>query len=187
MTTRTLAATAATLPHDILDRRTMLASAGAAAVLAAIGAPAMAEADPDAGLLALRAPWLATRAAYAAETLPRTAEFVAGLADLPYASHLDDPEARRAVMRARCDALDVLERRYPQAVMSAEAEARQEKALDDEGDVIAEIVAVPALTLAGLGFKVEVSTANDHMGPELVASIMTDVAAFAAAHAATRI
>ena len=170
MTTRTLAATAAALPQDTLDRRTMLASAGAAAVLAAIGAPAVAEVDLDAPLWELRTRWRAARTRFQTamdecDISIRAAHRLPGWAA---ANH-----SERAVLKV--------------LVGLDKAEARQEQASAADTIAVEEIAALPARTLAGVGFKVEVSGDWEHDHEALTASIMADVAAFASTHPMVRI
>ncbi len=175
MTKRTRAATAAALsldtPADALDRRAMLASAGAAAVLAAIGTPSAAERlNPDAPLLGLRTMWLETNALFHVamdehdDTLKKAYAF---------------PGWRSADRSTRAALLI--------EAGAGKTGAQQDEASDANTVVVDEIAAIPARTLAGLAFKVEVSRDWEHDRESLTASIMTDVAAFAAAHPTLRI
>ncbi len=168
MTTRTLAATAAPLPTpsplDTPDRRAMLASAGAAAVLAAIGTPATASHadDTDAPLLALREPYERTLAVMDHFTGPHSrAE------DTYFALRLASPDAGERALRKR-SGLTVAERDYNRATR---ANLR----------VIDRIAKAPARTLAGVVFKAEVSRREFDMDPDLVRSIVTDLLALGSA------
>ena len=158
----------------------------AAAALAAFGVvgPSAASFDADAPLWLLRSRWMEARAAYAAETPPCTHEYAAALASLPSPAGIADREEIARIISIRCDVLDRLP--APQK-LSLEAEARQEKAFDDECRAVDAITATRAKTLAGLGFKAEVSTIENHLNPDLLLSIIADLAAFAAAHPTVRI
>ena len=167
MTTRTLAATAAALPHDMLNRRTMLASAGAAAILAAIGTPAVAEVDLDAPLWELRTRWQAARTCFQ-KAMDECDVSIRAAHRLPGWASANQSER---------SALKIL-------VGLDKAEARQEQASAADTIAVDEIAAQPARTLAGVGFKVEVSSDWEHDHEALTASIMADVVAFASAHPA---
>ena len=167
MTTRTLAATAAALPHDSLDRRTMLASAGAAAVLAAIGAPAMAEVDPDAALLALRA----------------TYERTLALMDRFAAPHSRAEEAYFA-LRGTEPTGDLQAFKKQSGLTIAERHCNRATAANLK--VIERITETPARTVAGATFKAEVSRREGDTDLELLASIVTDLLALGSTTSTTR-
>ena len=168
MTTRTFAATAVALPADTLDRRTMLASAGAAAVLAAIGAPAMAEADPDAALLALREPYERTLAVMEHFAAPHSR------AEEAYFSLRGaEPKGDDQVFRKQ-SGLTIAERHYNRATAA-------------NLKVIERIAALPARTTAGVTFKAEVSRREGDIDLELLTSIATDLLALRSTQATTRI
>ena len=160
MTTRTLAATAAPLPLDTPDRRAMLASAGAAAVLAAIGAPAPVTLtdDADAALLALREPYERTLALMDHFAGPHSRAEDAYLA-LRLASPGGDERAFR-----KQSGLTLAERDYNRATR---ANAR----------AIDRVATTPARTLAGVVFKAEVCRRELDMDLALLRSIVTDLLA----------
>ena len=168
MTTRTLAATTAALPQDTPDRRTMLAGAGAAAVLAAIGLPAVVTLDPDAELIALGTKWRETNRAFIAAMCATDDATDRAWATLP--EPVDDDLRRGAEARH-----DVPAR-----------EAVQDAASRADSILAAQIAATPAKTLAGVVLKVEVSADWSHEHEDLVPSIMADVLAYAAAQKESR-
>ena len=168
MTTRTLAATAAALPHDILDRRTMLASAGAAAVLAAISAPAMAEVHPDAALLALRATYEQTLA-----LMDHFSPAHSRAEDAYFSLKAAEPKSAERDLRKR-SGLTLAERDY-------------NRATNANLKVIERIAETPARTTAGVTFKAEVSRREGDTDLELLASIVTDLLALGSTQATTRI
>ena len=161
MTKRTRAAKAAPLSIEDPGRRVALASAGAAAVLAAIGMPALAANDPDAGLLALGAEWRASHARFVAAMCAMNDANAQAFAMAP------DPDqvAQRQEADAQCGV--------------AACAAEQDAASRADGALVVQIAAMPAKTLAGIVLKIEVSDDWSHEHENLVPSIMTDVLAYA--------
>lgn len=167
MTTRTLAANAAASPTDTLDRSKMLASAGAAAVLAAIGAPAAAAMplDADAALMALRAPYEST---------------------LAIMDHFAKPHSRAedsyfALRRSSPDGDDRAWRKQSGLTL---AERHYNRATNANLKVIHRIAETQARTLAGFIFKAEVSQREGNTDLDLLASIVADLTAIGDAHPA---
>ena len=113
----------------------------------------------DAALLALRPQWLVTRAAL--HRFFNHCLFVPEFSDPDFTKKMQELQAIRDA-RAKAGGFDEFERREVDAPEADRA-------------MVASIAEQPALTLAGIRFKVEVSFAHDHCHDVVVASIMNDL------------
>ena len=183
MTKRTLAANAAASTFDIHPSRRMLL-AGTAATIATAGTPALAaNFDADAPLLLLRSRWIEAQAAHQTALdahTPFEAAFFDQCPPFPEPSFDAGYPAALARVQAARDKLRM-------SLGLDKAEEACDAASDAFCTILDEIVETPARTLAGLAFKVQASEVEEHLLPALVSSVMTDIAAFAAAHPTVRI
>ena len=167
------------------SRRALLAgsvlAATAALSTAAVALPSTAgisgDDSLDAELLALRPVWLAGLAAYQAALEAHSPVEDRAMARYPaYPAHTDRSEeaARRtAEVKAERKVIAAEEGLH-------EAERLQNETEDADAAMVYRIAETPALTLAGILFKVEVAKNWDYNHSELVEAIMDDIKALGA-------
>lgn len=162
-----------------LSRRGLVAAAPAAIVADTL--PALpAGTHPDAALLALHEPWLATLAAFDAALTAKSKIDEQVFTQTEHYPTLETWAGSYADFSATCAAITAEREAIGASLGIEEADELEESTSDANAAVVEQIEAIPARTLTGIAFKVRVSEDECHNRPELIESIMADIKALAA-------